>query len=145
MTPPTDIPKYLKGILITSQFRIVAKCRISVCSTPILPRLLLEKFTLRPNVNSKPFNITFILNTLLIFALQKNKVSPIYWNIFTFTDLFPISKVSIKSFSNAVLDTPANPSAAIRKKNGTNRSPCLNPFFEINSLLELPFTRIIYV
>ena len=140
--PPTGIPKYLNGVFITSQLRIVAKQKLDVFSTPTPPILLFKKFSLRPEANSKQFRITLMLKTLLRLALQKNKVSSTYCSIFTLTFLLLISTLSTKSFSTAILETPASPSTTIRKRNGANGSPCLRPLFGINSLVMLPLTRI---
>ena len=113
MASPIGNPKYLKGVLIISQFNTDVKLIIFVCFTPTPPILLLRKFTLRSETNSKQLNMTLMLNTRLIFVLQKNKVSSAYCSIFTFTDYFPISKPSINSFSTAILDTPARLLATI--------------------------------
>ena len=140
--PLTDKPKYRKGVSITSQLRIVAKCCIIICSTPKPPILLFIKFTLSPEESSKQFRVAFILKTLLTFASQKYKVSSTYYNMFTFTFSLPVSKLSIRFFSTAILDTPAIPYAAIRNKNGASRSPCRSLFFGKNSLVGLSFTRM---
>ena len=77
-----------------------------------------------------------------MLAAQKNKVSYAYWSIWTVTFLYPTSMLSNKLLSTTFLETPSSPLDALRKKNGVKGSPCLKPFFGVNSLVGIPFTSI---
>lgn len=77
---PTRIPKKIKGISISLQFKQVANLHKTFCSTPSLS-LLLKKFTLRSVTTSKHLKIAFNVRTFIKVGFPRKRVSSANWRI----------------------------------------------------------------
>jgi hypothetical protein len=90
-------------------------------------RQLFEKFTFRPEVNSKPLSIAFKVHRLSIEASPMHRVSSAYWRWETVGPPPPILKPLKRASSPALRITPPKSSATNKNKKGAKGSPCLRP------------------
>jgi len=134
--PPIGIPMYSKGISTFSQFNIVDTFCMNSLFRPTPLTLVLEKFTLSPNTNSKLFKITFITFIFWTWASEKKRISSVNCNNLTFILFLPTITPTYRFLLITCLTNPARPSTTTRNRNGAKGSPYLKP------LVGEPLTRI---
>lgn len=105
---------------------------ITLFFTFMLAKLLLWKFTFKPDANSKHLRIVFNVMHSLGDSLKKI-VSSTNWRSDIFILALPSDTPVMNSLAFVYLTKPLKPSATTKKRSDAKGSPCQRPFCAMNS------------